>query len=230
MKYSVLLFLILYLSCSTVPDQKPIGQTEEVAMNQAPPDSLHENVPVSPRQTFEEWEDSLRNALMTSKPNAELKASILQELYIRSAVNQVKDQFVFELPFDLHGFDCGAPDCYSTDLSFSIPATDPVRFPESITITLFEHGCVDAEKREQASFELKENTTDIINYYSPRLSSNLIIKRTGELYYYPHHQKKSLSSQKVDEIIVNYREDIDTLGVPYQSTTMTTVEYELFLD
>lgn len=233
MKYSAILFLILCLSCSSDSNQKPITQTEQAAMNEGfvdlPADSLYEKVTASSEQTFDEWEDSLRNALMASKPNENLKSSVLQEVYIRGLANQVKDQFVFELPFDLHGFDCGAPDCYSTDLRFSIPATSPVTFPKTIEVSLFEHGCVEQEHTEEAQFELKENTPNLVNYFSAPLKSNLIIKKSGELYYYPHQQKTSVLAATLDERIENFDFEKEDKIAPYQSTTMTTVEYELFL-
>jgi hypothetical protein len=185
---------------------------------------------VKPDLTFEETQDSLFKVLLKSKPNENLKSSILRELYIRGLVNQVDDKISFELPFNLHGLDCGAPDCYSTDISFKITSSESVEFPENINFELFEHGCVDQEKLIKGEFKLSEESTEFINYFSKELKSNLIIKRNGQLYYYPLERTSSVSSKTIDIMFESYEFE-DAEIVPFQSTIMTSQSqnYEYFI-
>ena len=181
--------------------------------------------------TFEETQDSLLKVLIKSKPNKNLKASILRELYIRGIVNQEGDKISFDLPFNLHGLDCGAPDCYSTEISFKIEYTEPVEFPEIIKFDLFEHGCIDNEIRISGKFKLSEKSTEFVNYFSKDLKSNLIIKRNGRLYYFPHDETSSVRVQTIDKKFESYEfEDADF--VPYQSTVMTSQSqnYKYFIE
>ena len=181
--------------------------------------------------TFEETQDSLRIPLLNSKPNENLKSSILQELYIRGLVNQIDDKIKFELPFNLHGFDCGAPDCYSTDITFEITAKEPIEFPKKINFKLSEHGCgIENEISENGIFELVEQSPTYVNYYSKKQQSNLVIlgEKRG-LYYFPDTKPNSIKVKLIDKIFDEYNEEDENAIVPYQSTIMTTNEYENFI-
>ncbi|MCP4457111.1 MAG: hypothetical protein GY816_03640, partial [Cytophagales bacterium] len=56
-------------------------------------------------------QDLIRNELVKSKPQNFLIGSLLEELYIRNVISFSENELDFTLTFDLHGFDCGAPDC-----------------------------------------------------------------------------------------------------------------------
>lgn len=178
----------------------------------------------------EEVQDSLRSLLLKSKPNESLKSSILRELYIRSLVEQVNDKITFQIPFNLHGLDGGSPDCYSTDISFEFMSSEPIEFPENINVKLFEHGCVDKEKSISAAFNLSEKSTEFVNYFSKELKSNLILKKSGQLYYYPHQKANSVHTQTIDKMFEKDELD-DTEIVPFRSTIMTSQSenYEYFI-
>jgi len=180
---------------------------------------------------WEKYEDSLRNQLLESKTNYNLKSSVLVELYIRGLVYQKENKIKFELPFDIHGFDCEAPDCYSTDITFEIPAKNPIVFPDEINFILHEHGCVDNEIFNNGTFELIEVSSEYINYYSKTHLSNLvIIKKGNQLYYFPKVKPNTIKIKRIKNIIDNYDEEDPDAIVPYQSTTMTTYEYERFIE
>lgn len=185
---------------------------------------------VTKELTFEETQDSLRTMLLNSKPNENLKASILQELYIRGLVNQVDDKISFELPFNLHGLDCLAPDCYTTLISFGIPAREPVAFPETISFSLSEYGCVEEEISITGVFERVEESNEYVNYFSKELMSNMIIKRGTELYYYPHQNPYSVSVETIDTMFENYAFEKDGVIVPYLSNVMLISEYQHFIE
>jgi hypothetical protein len=217
----------MIFSCSSKEKRVEITKPTETKTEQKLSEAQEE---VKPDLTFEETQDSLLKVLLKSKPNKSLKSSILRELYIRGLVNQVDDEISFELPFNLHGLDCGAPDCYSTDISFKIKSSESIEFPENIKFTLFEHGCVDQDKSIKGEFKLSEKSTEFINYFSNELKSNLIIKRNGQLYYYPHEGVNSVSLKTIDIMFKNYEFE-DAEIVPFQATIMTSQSqnYEYFI-
>jgi len=226
-KYLVLLAL-LTVSCATKEKELSISiATEKQAMSEIEEDT----VKVANVQSYEQSRDSLLQLLLAKKANEQLKASMLREFYIRGLVNQVGDSLSFYLPFDLHGLDCGAPDCYSTDIRFKIKMNTPMEFPKDLVFSLVEAGCVDQEVSTSGQFELVEHRSELVNYYCKELKSNLVIKRNGNLYYFPHEKDKSISAAYIDKKFENYEFEDEAL-VPYQSTTMTTQfqNFESFLN
>ncbi|PKH51340.1 hypothetical protein CXF68_11890 [Tenacibaculum sp. Bg11-29] len=177
---------------------------------------------VNPKSTFEETQDSLRKVLLNTKPNKNIKSSILQELYIRGLVNKVNNKIKFKLPFNLHGFDCGTPDCYSTDITFEFIAKEPIEFPKNINFKLREHGCdIEPEILESGIFELLERSPNFVNYYS---------RKKRKLYYFTSIELKTIRGNTITKILNEYNEE-NTNGVTlYQSSIMTGNEYELFIN
>lgn len=228
MKLIFFFFSLLIISCSSKENKVNINECTEVETEKT---NTENNELINMELTFAETQDALRNQLLNSKPNENLKSSILQELYIRGLVNQVDDKIKFSLPFDLHGFDCRAPDCYSTDITFEIIAREPVEFPRIINFKLLEHGCgIESEISENGLFELVEQSTKYVNYYSKNQKSNLIIidgKR--ELYYFPNTKLNSIKVDAIDKMFDDYDEETTYAIVPCQSTIMTTNEYENFI-
>ena len=228
MKLTFFFFSLLIISCSTNEKKAKINDQPEIAIEKV--SSKNEQVIIS-ELTFEETQDSLRKKLLNSKPNENLKSSILQELYIRGLVNQVDDKINFELFFNLHGFDCGAPDCYSTDITFNIPVKKPIEFPRKINFKQKEHGCgIENEILEYGTFELTEQTRKYVNYYSKKQKSNLIIiadKR--KLYYFTDQKLNAIKVDSIDKMFEEYNEkDIEEIA-PFQSVIMTTNDYENFI-
>ena len=113
------------------------------------------------------------------------------------------------------------------DANFRILSNEPVEFPNKIDFKLFEHGCVDEEETKNSVFKLKDKSQDYVNYFSEELKSNLIIKGNGDLYYYPHLNSNSISIKTIDKMFENSEFD-DAEIAPYQSTVMTSNEYEKF--
>ncbi|SIR26804.1 hypothetical protein [Maribacter ulvicola] len=228
MKLTFFIFSLLIISCSSKEKKKKINEPTEIIIEKK---ITKNNELTNLELTFEEIQDSLRKQLLKSKTNNNLKSSILQELYIRGLVNQEDDKFKFKLPFNLHGFDCGAPDCYSTDIKFNIPVKNPFEFPKKIDFNLKEHGCgIENDILENGTFELVEQSTQFVNYYSKKQKSNLIIiadKR--KLYYFADQKPNAIKVDLIDKMFEEYNEkDIEEIA-PYQSTTMTTNEYENFI-
>ena len=177
--------------------------------------------------TFDETIDSLRKILLKSKPNENLKSSLLQELYIKGLVNQLDDKIVFNLPFNLHSFDCGSPDCYSTDISFEIQATKPIEFPEKVDFKLIEFRCgIKSPTLETVEFILAEESEDYINYYSNKVKSNLIILgKKREMYYFPNTKPNSIKVGLIDKILLEYEDDPNAVA-PYRSSRISGNQYQ----
>ncbi|MCF6288465.1 MAG: hypothetical protein L3J53_04420 [Proteobacteria bacterium] len=228
MKFAFFFFSLLIISC-TQEIKEEINERTEVVSEKII--TNNEKI-INSELTFEETQDSLRALILISKPNKNLKSSILQELYIRGLVNQEDDKIKFELPFNLHGFDCGAPDCYSTDITFEIIAKEPIEFPKIIKFKLLEHGCgVEREIPENGIFELVEQSPKYVNYYSNKQKSNLVILgEKRKLYYFPDTKPNSIKVDLIDKIFDKYNEEDTNAIVPYQSTIMTTNEYENFIE
>ena len=225
MKHIFLVLLTFLISCSTQEKEK----SEETLMVDVDPIAI-EPVPIQKEKTFEETQDSLRQILWNSKPNLFLKSSLLEELYLRGMVDQTANNIVFNLSFDLHGLDCGAPDCYETDISFSIPTSDSLTFPKKLKFKLMEHGCVDKELNTIGQFELVESSSTFFNYYCEILSSNLVyVKKDNQLYYFTGKKSSELKVSQIEELLNNYVEEDSNEKYPYQSTTMNSSEYEPFL-
>lgn len=225
MKETLIIFCLLIFSCSSNDNGAKADGLPEI---QVKFENDEKKVIKKPNPTFEETQDSLRKILLASLPNENLKSSILQEFYIRRLVNQINEEIIFKLPFDLHGNDCGAPDCYSTDISFAIKTSEPVKFPKKIDFELFEHGCVDHEILMSGEFVLHEKTSVYVNYFSKDLKSNLILKKNGELYYFPHLSSKSISVETLDEMFNNNEFEGAKLA-PFQSTIMNAKDYGNFI-
>jgi hypothetical protein len=231
MKLMIFIFSLLFVSCSSNEKEKVYTKKANKDFEQTIENENQNKKLIKTELTFEDFQDSLRNVLLKSKTNEKLKSSILQELYIRGLVNQVDNLIIFKLPFDLHGFDCGAPDCYSTDITFNIPAKEPIEFPKIVDFHLREHGCVDKEISSDGKFELVELSPEYVNYYSITHKSNLIIiKNEGQLYYFPNTKPNTIKVSMIDMIFEKYDDDDPNSIVPYQSTKMTTYEYENFVE
>ena len=224
-KFAFLFSLLLFSSCIIEEKKESIEKSSEVLLT-----AKYESEN-SDELRFIQTQDSLRNVLIKSKPNKILNESLLQELYIRGLVIQEGQKFKFDLPFNLHGADCGAPDCFTTNISFEIPASSPLQFPKNIQFVKHEFGCgVEKESQEKGNFELVEKSGDYINYYSKDHHSNLVyLGEERQLYYFPETKSKSIRIGALAHFFENYDEDKSSILFPYQSTSVTTNEYEHFI-
>lgn len=220
------------ISCTKQPEQKSAG------INSTKPKvSLRAQADTSQAQgdqtRWKEVQDSLRTQLLNSMTNENLKSGILAEPYIRGLVTEVNGTYQINLSFDLHGFDCSAPDCYTTDLTFTIPATIPLSFPKTIQYKILEHGCVN-KTTDTGTFELKEQTAEYVNYYSETERSNLLLFREDErkefIYYFPDAEPDSIKAELVSQMLKRYNEEDPEAIAPYRITTMLAREYERFLN
>ena len=229
MKLSFIFFFLLIISCVYKEDKKGFIENTKSTSDKI----ITKNKELTqPNLTFEEIQDSLRIQLLNSKPNKNLKASILQEMYLKRLVNQVNNKIVFHIHFNLHSFDCGAPDCYSTDISFEFPASEPIVFPQKIDFNIYEHGCgIKNEIKETGTFQLAEQSSNYINYYSKKQQSNLIIiEDRKKLYYFPDTKPNAIKVDLIEKLFEGYDEINPKFTEPYQSTTMRNNDYNDFIN
>lgn len=184
-----------------------------------------------------EWkkhEDSLRAEILKSKENRILKESFLQEMYIRNVVTVSGDSLFFEIPFDLHGPDCGAPDCYSTDISFRFRLGNALAFPKTLRVDEHEHGCVPKEKRLTIDFQLIEQTDKYVIYHSASQKRTLALMNSNEYagttaYYFTEVGQNSINGKNLFSIEKGYDDQDGKSVYPFVSAILTKNEYERFL-
>lgn len=183
---------------------------------------------------WEKYQDSLRSEILNGKENKILKESFLQEMYIRNVATISNDNLTLNIPFNLHGPDCGAPDCYSTDISFSFKLGDELIFPKNIEFNEHEHGCVDKEQKFSGKFHLLEETQNHVIYYSSKPKRTLVLfssnKENGTTaFYFTGLEEDRINGQNVYHITKEYNDEDKNSIYPFTSWVLTTNEYENFM-
>ena len=181
---------------------------------------------------WKKYQDSIRTEILKHKENKTLKESFLQEFYIRGIAQISNDSVLVTIPFNLHGPDCGAPDCYSTDISFRIKLGDSLIFPDKLPFTEYEYGCVETEKELTGVFQLIEQTDQYVIYHSKKDNRTLALFRTSEnrgsfACYFTEEQKLiEISGENINKIL----EILDESAYPYKSTFLNSNEYDRIYD
>lgn len=93
--------------------------------------------------------------------------SFLSQSKISSSTSQA-----YNVEFDLHGCDCGAPDCYETTFAFDLNSEN--KTPKSLPITVKHTGCVEAATESDGFIKVEDATC--WSYYSSNLEMNLVLK------------------------------------------------------
>ncbi|WP_300675307.1 hypothetical protein [Soonwooa sp.] len=179
-------------------------------------------------------QDSLRNVILKSKTNKILKESFLQELYIRNAVDVKNNEIVGNIVFNLHGPDCGAPDCFSNDVSFKMKLTNPFKFPKTLEVSEQENGCVEKKNQYKDTFVLVEESKDFVLYHSAKLKKSLILFRNykdfgSTAFYFTDVSKNQITEKNLKTLIENYNEDTPKSVYPFSSWSLDTSDYQTFL-
>ncbi|WP_299713602.1 hypothetical protein [uncultured Tenacibaculum sp.] len=230
MRIAFVLVVCILFSCGEKKQENKVEEnvtTKKEEVNQLK-EKLLEN-----EQSFEVKQKKLRQKMLASKPDGNLKNSLLAELYLRNLIHKNKEIIEFNLVFDLHGFDCGAPDCYSTTIKFNIPYVNPVSFPKTIPFSFAEEGCImDKEISREGIFQLQEESETGVNYYSKSEKSNLVIEKEGtqtNLYYFPNTTKGKIQLKSINQFIESIDETSEESNAPYTSVIMNMYDYSIFL-
>lgn len=186
---------------------------------------------------WKDYQDAVRKELLLHKENGVVKESLLQEMYIRNVVTVVGDSVLVSIPFNLHGPDCGAPDCYVTDVSFGwlLGVGDTLVFPEKLSFLEYEYGCIVQERVLKGTFELVEQTARHVIYHAPRQRRTLVLLGSNEIYgttayYFTDVGRHSINAKNIYDIINNYSRDNIGPAYPFTSWILSTSEYEHFLE
>ncbi len=172
------------------------------------------------------YQDSLRANLLSTKPNSIFKSSILEELYLWNYLKEEDGKVKFNLDFDLHAFDCMAPDCYNTNLVFSFSVGDSLIFPSALPYKIRESGCV-SEKLGKGIFILKESTENWVNYYSIENKICLIFQGRSQdsdhVYLFMDVEKGFANSKKLIDSKLN--SELNNKA-PYRISRLCRGDYE----
>jgi hypothetical protein len=238
----VLVFFTLVIFCSclqkkrqpeTIPEKISAGNRNDTIPALTKERQVN-NVTELTLPEWEKYEDSLRNVILRQKDNKVLKESFLQEMYIRNAVTVSNDTVIIEIPFDLHGPDCGAPDCYSTAIRLSFKLQGKLIFPENVQFQEHEKGCVEKEVKLSGNFRLVEQTGSHIIYHAAKHKRTLVlfrsVKTTGSAaWYFTNAGAGRINGKNVYTVIQNYNEEDENSIYPFMSWILKTNEYEVFL-
>lgn len=195
---------------------------------------LEPDLPLPPEKTWEEERAILREQLVAGLTNEVLKNSFLQEMYIRKVARVYNDTVYVEIDFNVHGFDCGAPDCYSTDVSFSFPLGDSLIFPKTLPFKEHEYGCVDNEFEISGVFKLVDSDYRYVKYVSSELKRTLLLYSDQEEDWSVAEYFSGIDPERVQyetlDTLCRYLEEEETDFQPYSSFILSTPDYNWFVD
>ena len=235
----ILPFLILFtFSCTETEktnENKTISNTPEETVQPELSDTTEETLLtyeeplVAPDEDWDAHQDSIRALVWEQKPNKALKSGFLQEFYLRGVVQESGENLDFDIRFDVHGMDCGAPDCYETRLRFSFPFDGELNFPETVAFSEEETGCIDHPYYIENEFELVNASAEYVLYNCASKKRSLL------LYGLESEYKDALYfiNYNVDEINIDRPFEKEEEGDDkfiYSSWILVTNDYEFFLD
>jgi hypothetical protein len=235
MKKIASFFIIILCSCGQ--NRETTKAVEQHALDSTRADSAAKEVKAMAQAMVDsnKHQDSLRNEILKSKPNTILKNSFLQEFYVRDLADVSGNIVAVNIPFNLHVPDCGAPDCYSTDVKFGFKLGDSLVFPEKLQFLEREHGCVNKETKLKGEFQLLEQSKELVIYFSEKPKRTLVLfgrkSRYGDFaFYFRGLERGKINAKSIEDILLEYNEDDSTSIYPFMSWILTTSEYENFLE
>lgn len=216
------------IGCINNIKQTPIEEKNETTINE---DSNSIEL-IESNSNWKQHQDSLREFILNSKESEILKNSFLQEMYIRDVVALKNNRVHINIFFDIHGLDCGAPDCYQTELYFNFELGDSLKFPKKVPFTVHEYGCIENGINLNDLFQLKEENENIVIYTSSKGKCVLVLfsnnDKSGNYAYYFDDIDLDLINVRNIMNILNQQEEEDAI-IPYKSWLLSINEYENFL-
>ena len=105
------------------------ANTTELKIKVSKNDSLLKILQEKYGEDYESYQRAVRKLVLQQMKYSILKNTSLEEFYLQGFANTTEDSIKVHLPFNLHTFDCGAPDCYTTEVSFRLTNKKPIVFP-----------------------------------------------------------------------------------------------------
>lgn len=217
-----------------VDSEKPLDPLQkEIPSEKIDKKNIYEYDSSSPT-SWEKSQDSLRQVVLNRKENTILKESFLQEFYIRNVLRIDKEKVILNIPFNLHGLGCMAPDCYSTDVILSLSLSDSLVFPRLVEFEEYEHGCVEQESKLVGQFQLKEKNNKRIIYSSNDPQRHLMLlsneSERGIAYYFYDIELEKITNKNLDDLLLALEVFDGGSKYPHKSFILSTNEYEWFLN
>ena len=91
----IVFFSLLVISCSSNQKNEDVTVQDKESFTET--FSNTKETTTAAENQFEEGQDSLRQELLDSKSNENLKGGLLQEFYLRALVDQKEDKILFNL-------------------------------------------------------------------------------------------------------------------------------------
>jgi len=155
-----------------------------------------------------------------------LENGFLHSYWRKGVVLEADGRVQFDLRFDLHGFDCGAPDCFQTDIAFDFNLGDSLQFPSSLPFQLHEHGCKE-ERGFEAVFTLQSEDENCVIYHCPERNAVLVLFSKIEenedfFYFFEGVETNKITNETFSKFLkVSMK---DETKQPYMSTSMRSYE------
>lgn len=183
----------------------------------------------------EDWLDNqlkIKQQLLQKLPDTALKNSPFQELYLKDMIQDSANVYYVNISFNLHGFDCGAPDCFATDVSFHI---DKQSLTQQVSTPLVYQastaGCgYETPSVYQGKFNVMTFNRDSLVLQDSEMFNTLYILRNDSNQIYAYYYENVDSNYK--DMMPYQSFDIDNeLSIhPYMNTSLRSFEYELWMD
>lgn len=139
-------------------------------------------------------------------------------------VSIIEDSIDFSFDFDLHGYDCGAPDCYSTYVDFSVPFSDSVTFPKTINMKVLTAGnCLEGEIPKYYTFYLADVSDDFLIFNSKGAKKSLVLNTNNKKFdnkvYYFSAIIEPVTLKNVESLL-SFDENTKEFNMPFRSNTL----------
>lgn len=207
------LFFLLLSACSPTEKQPDTKKSE-----------LHKQ-----EKTIEKTEQSAAIETRNQAAMSEmLQHSFLQEFYQRKVVRVTGDSITVKISFNLHSPDCGAPDCYTTEVRFGFRPGKEFNFPKHLKFRESEDGCIEETYTLNSMFELVEQTDKHVIYHCPKVKRTLVLFRSATTtgtgaYYFTYVDRKTVTGKNLYTIMSNYKEEDKNALYPFTSTDLSAI-------
>ena len=189
-------------------------------------------------EDYESYQRAVRKLVLQQMKYSILKNTCLEEFYLQGFAKTTKDSIKVHLPFNLHTFDCGAPDCYTTEVSFRLTNEKPIVFPDSLPFYEEQWGCMEKYQFSDV-YELIEATDKHVIYHCPTKRRTLVLyfpkikgSWSGNAYYFAGVGRKRFNGKNIYTVHENYNDnkpESEWNKAPYMITNFNRLEYEFML-
>lgn len=200
-------------------------------------DSLLQKLKVQYGEDYDGYMNAVRSLVLSKMKKSILKNTCLEEFYLQELAKTTNDSIVITLPFDLHGYDCGAPDAYTTEVRFSLPKETPIVFPD--LLPFYEKQTGFEEYHFKDTYELIEATSKHVIYHCEARRRTLVLffpkvkgSWRGNVNYFVGVGRNRFNGKNIYTVREKFRDDKPANEwniAPYMLTRFNQIEYEYML-